>query len=179
MTKRGEVYGLLAEFGDPEALLSAARRARRAGYERMDAFSPFPIEGLAEELGFRSKALPLVVLVGGVLGAVGGYLLQYYLNVVDYPINVGGRPIHSIPMFVIVTFELTILVAALFAVLGMLALNRLPMPYHPVFNVADFALASTSRFFFVIEAADPKFDGARTREFLKELSPKEVWDVET
>lgn len=179
MTKRGDFYGLLAEFGDPDSLLVAARRARQAGYERLDAFSPFPIEGLAEELGFRRTAVPLVVLVGGVLGATGGYLLQYYLSVVDYPINVGGRPLHSVPMFVIVTFELTILVAALFAVLGMLALNRLPMPYHPVFNVADFALASTNRFFLVIEAADPKFEAARTRDFLRELAPKEVWDVET
>lgn len=179
MTKRGDFYGLLAEFGDPDSLLVAARRARQAGYERLDAFSPFPIEGLAEELGFRRTAVPLVVLVGGVLGATGGYLLQYYLSVVDYPINVGGRPLHSVPMFVIVTFELTILVAALFAVLGMLALNRLPMPYHPVFNVADFALASTNRFFLVIEAADPKFEAARTRDFLRELAPKEVLDVET
>jgi hypothetical protein len=160
-------------------LLEAARRAREAGYDRMDAFTPFPVEGLAEELGFRRTAVPLVTLVGGILGAVGGYFLQVALNVLDYPINVGGRPLHSVPMFLIVTFELTILVAALFAVLGMLALNRLPMPYHPVFNVPAFALASTNRFFLVIESTDPRFDRGPTREFLKSVAAKEVWDVET
>ena len=179
MRKAGEQYGVLAEVGTPEYLLTAARRAREAGYKRMDAFTPFPVEGLAEELGFRETAVPLVVLIGGILGAGGGYFLQYGLNVLDYPINVGGRPIHSAPMFFIVTFELTILVAALFAVLRMLALNRLPMPYHPVFNVPEFALASTNRFFLVIEVADPRFDRHRTREFLQSLEAKEVWDVET
>jgi ActD protein len=179
MSKRGEAYGILAEFGSPEDLLAAARRAREAGYDRMDAFTPFPVEGLAEELGFRRTSVPLVALVGGILGATGGYFLQYFLNVRDYPINVGGRPLHSVPMFMIVTFELTILVAALFAVLGMLALNRLPMPYHPVFNVPDFALASTNRFFLVIETADPQFDRGRTRAFLQSLTAKGVWDVET
>jgi hypothetical protein len=179
MSRRGDVYGLLAEFGDPEGILEAVRRAREAGYRRMDAFTPFPVEGLAEELGFHRSAVPAVVLAGGLIGAAGGYLLQYWLNVVDYPINVGGRPLHSAPMFIIVTFELTILVAALFAVLGMLALNKLPMPYHPVFNVPDFALASTNRFFLAVEAADPRFDPVRTREFLQGLGAKGVWDVET
>jgi len=179
VSRRGDVYGLLAEFGDPDRLLEAVRRAREAGYERMDAFTPFPVEGLAEELGFHRSAVPAVVLAGGLLGGAGGYLLQVGLNVIDYPINVGGRPIHSAPMFIIVTFELTILVAALFAVLGMLALNKLPMPYHPVFNVPDFALASTNRFFLAIEATDERFDAARTREFLQGLGAKGVWDVET
>lgn len=179
MSRRGETYGLLAEFESPEALIAAARRTREAGFERMDAFTPFPVEGLAEELGFRRTAVPLVALVGGILGATGGYFLQVALNVLDYPINVGGRPLHSVPMFLIVTFEMSILVAALFVVLGMLALNRLPMPYHPVFNIPEFALASTNRFFLVIEAADPRFDRGRTREFLQGLEPKVVWDVET
>lgn len=179
MSRRGDVYGLLAEFGDPESILEAVRRAREAGYRRMDAFTPFPVEGLSEELGFHRSAVPAVVLTGGLIGAVGGYLLQYWLNVLDYPINVGGRPLHSAPMFVIVAFELTILAAALFAVLGMLALNKLPMPYHPVFNVPDFALASTNRFFLAIEAADGRFDPVGTREFLQALGPKGVWDVET
>ena len=179
MTKRGEFYGYLAEFGDPESLLSAVRRIRRAGYDRIDAFTPFPVEGLAEELGFRNTAVPKLVFAGGVLGAVGGYLLQYGFNVVGYPINVGGRPLHSIPMFLIITFELTILVAALFAVLGMLALNQLPMPYHPVFNVPEFALASTDRFFVVLEAADPRFERDSAREFLQGLAPKNLWDVDT
>jgi hypothetical protein len=179
MSRRGDPYGVLAEFGDPDTLLAATSRAREAGHTHMDAFTPFPVEGLAEELGFRRSAVPLVVLVGGILGAAGGYFLQYSLTVLDYPINVGGRPMHSAPMFIIVTFELCILVAALSAVLGMLALNRLPMPYHPVFNVPEFALASTNRFFLVIEAEDPWFDPVRTREFLKSLGAKEVWDVET
>jgi hypothetical protein len=179
MSRRGDRYGVLAEFGSPGELLEAARRARAEGYRRMDAFTPFPVEGLAEELGFRRTAVPMVALVGGILGAVGGYLLQVALNVVDYPVNIGGRPLHSAPMFVIVTFELTILAAALFAVLGMLALNGLPMPYHPVFNVPEFALASTNRFFLVVEAADPRFELARLREFLRSLPAKEVWDVET
>jgi hypothetical protein len=179
MSRRGDLYGVLAEFGTPEELLAAARRARAEGYRRMDAFTPFPVEGLAEELGFQRTAVPMVVLAGGILGAVGGYVLQVALNVVDYPVNVGGRPLHSVPMFVIVTFELTILVAALFAVLGMLALNRLPMPYHPVFNVPEFALASTHRFFLVVEAGDPRFERARLREFLRGLQAKEVWDVDT
>lgn len=171
-------FGVLAEFGDPEALLAAVRRAREAGCRRMDAFTPFPVEGLAEELGLRDTAVPAVVFVGGLIGAATGYLLQVGLNVLDYPINVGGRPLHSVPMFLVVTFELTILAAALAAVLGMLALNRLPMPYHPVFNVPGFALASTDRFFLLIEAADPLFDPVRARRFLEGLGPKGVWDVD-
>ena len=174
----GRPYGLLAEFGDPHALLQAAAKVRAEGYRNLDAYTPYPVEGLAEELGFRRTRVPLVVLTGGVLGAVGGYLLQYGLNVVDYPINVGGRPINSIPSWVIVTFELTILTAALFAVLGMLALNGLPRPHHPVFNVPDFALASTNRFFLAVEASDPRFDAVLTRAFLERLGPKGVWDIE-
>lgn len=171
------LYGLLAEFGDQDALLQAARRARAEGYSRLDAYTPYPVEGLAEELGFRTTRVPLVVLIGGILGAVGGYFLQVWLNVWSYPLNVGGRPLNSIPSWIIVTFELTILCAALFAVLGMLALNGLPMPYHPVFNVPEFALASTNRFFLVIEAADTRFDRLLTREFVGRLGPKGVWDV--
>jgi len=179
MSRRGEAYGVLAEFGDPDGLLEAVRRLKAEGCVRLDAFTPFPIEGLAEELGLTKTAVPLVVLLGGLLGAIGGYLLQYGLTVPNDPIPVGGRPIHSAPMFIIVTFELTILGAALGAVLGMLALNRLPMPYHPVFNVPEFALASTDRFFVVIEAADPLFDRGRLRERLLALSAKGVWDVGT
>jgi hypothetical protein len=172
------LHGLLAEFGDQEALLDAARRVRVQGYTFMDAYTPYPVEGLAEELGFRTTRVPLVVLIGGLLGASGGYFLQVWLNVLDYPINVGGRPLNSIPSWIIVTFELTILCAALFAVLGMLALNGLPRPYHPVFNVPEFALASTNRFFLAVEARDPRFDARSTREFLESLGPKGVWDVE-
>ncbi len=172
------LHGLLAEFGGQDALLEAARRVRAEGYAAVDAYTPYPVEGLAEVLGFRSTRVPLVVLVGGILGASGGYFLQYWLNVLDYPINVGGRPLNSIPSWIIVTFEMTILVAALFAVLGMLALNGLPRPYHPVFNVPEFALASTNRFFLAVEARDPRFDSRATREFLESLGPKGVWDVE-
>jgi hypothetical protein len=172
------LHGLLAEFGDQDALLEAARRIRATGYTFVDAYTPYPVDGLAEELGFRTTRVPLVVLVGGILGAVGGYFLQYWLNVLNYPINVGGRPLNSIPAWVIVTFELTILTAAIFAVFGMLALNGLPRPYHPVFNVPEFALASTNRFFFAVDARDPRFDPKDTRRFLESLGPKGVWDVE-
>jgi len=178
MRRRAPIYGLLAEFDSPTALFQAAERACAEGYRRMDAYSPFPIEGLAEALGYRSTRLPLLVLVGGVLGCVGGYLLQYYSAVISYPLNVGGRPLHSWPAFIPVTFELTILGAALFAVLGMLGLNGLPMPYHPVFNVPRFALATRDRFFLCIEATDAKFDREATRQFLANLQAREVTEVD-
>lgn len=178
MTRHGKLHGILAEFSDPDALLEAVRKTRSAGYKGLDAFTPFPVEGLAEELGLRSAGVAPLVFLGGLLGAAGGYAMQVGLNVFDYPIDVGGRPLHSVPMFLIVTFELTILGAALAAVLGMLALNRLPMPHHPVFNVPDFALASTDRFFLLLEAADPKFERETARRFLAGLGPKGVWDVE-
>jgi hypothetical protein len=144
----------------------------------MDAYSPFPVDGVAEALGFQHTRLPLLVLIGGILGCLGGYLLQYWIAVVDYPINVGGRPFHSWPAFIVVTFELTILVAALFAVLGMLALNGLPMPYHPVFHVPRFALASRDRFFLCIETRDPQFEPEKTRQFLEGCQPYAVSEVE-
>jgi hypothetical protein len=173
------LFGLLAEFGDENALVAATRKVREAGYTNLDAYTPYPVEGLAEALGFHRSRVPLVVLAGGILGAAGGYFLQYWLNVLDYPINVGGRPLNSIPSWIIVTFELTILSAALFAVLGMLALNGLPRPNHPVFNVPEFALASTNRFFLAVEASDARFDSRATREFLESLGTKGVWDVDT
>jgi hypothetical protein len=172
------LYGLMAEFTSPEALLAAARRAYAEGYRRMDAYSPFPVEGLAEAIGFRKNLLPLIVLIGGFIGAAGGFYLQYWISVVDYPLNIGGRPLNSWPAFIPVTFELTILSAALSAVLGLLALNGLPMPYHPVFNVERFELASRNRFFLCIEARDPKFDREATRRFLEGASPQGVYEVE-
>jgi ActD protein len=171
------LYGLMAEFRSPQELVDAAARARAEGYRRLDAYSPFPIEPLSEALGHRKSRVPALVLAGGILGGAGGYLLQYWVSVIAYPIDVGGRPLHSWPAFIPVTFEATILVAGLCAVLGMLALNGLPMPYHPVFNVGRFALASRDRYFLCIEARDPKFDTAATRRFLEGLKAIEVTDV--
>ena len=153
-------------------------RLRLAGYRRLDAFTPFPVEGLAEVIGFHEKKLPLLVLVGGIVGAITGYGLQYWTSVIDYPLNVGGRPLHSWPAFIPPAFETTILGAALFCVLGMLALNGLPMPYHPVFNVPRFALSSRDRFFLCIEATDPIFETEATRRFLERFGPREVNVVE-
>ena len=171
------VYGLMAEFDDPMTLVQAAAQAREAGYRRMDAYSPFPIEELHEALGAHHTRLPLIVLIGGIVGCLGGYALQYWVSTMAYPLNIGGKPLHSWPAFIPVTFECTILVAALSAVLGMLALNGLPMPYHPVFNVTRFALASRNRFFLCIEETDPKFDLGETRRFLERLSAREVTTV--
>jgi hypothetical protein len=172
------MHGLMAEFDSPEPLIAAARRAFAEGFRRMDAYSPFPVEGLAEALGFHRTGVPLIVLIGGLIGCIGGFYLQYWVAVIDYPINVGGRPLNSWPSFIPVTFELTILIAALFAFFGVLALNGLPMPYHPVFNVDRFELASRNRFFLCIEAADPKFDSDRTRRFLESCGPYGVYEVE-
>ena len=171
------VYGLLAEFDDPNALVAAAHRSYHEGYRRMDAYSPFPIEELHEALGTPPTKLPLIVLIGGLFGCIGGYGMQYWISVMAYPINVGGKPFHSWPAFIPVTFEMTVLVAALTTVLGLLALNGLPMPYHPVFNAPRFALATRDRFFLCIEAADPRFDLETTRRFLHGLGAKEVSDV--
>jgi hypothetical protein len=178
MSSRPAIYGLLAEFDDANVLLTATREAHAKGYRHMDAYSPFPIEELAEALGFRKTRLPLIVLLGGILGCLTGFGMQYYSAVISYPINVGGRPLNSWPAFVPVTFEMTILGAALFAVLGMLGLNGLPMPYHPVFNVPNFALATRDRFFLGIEATDPLFDRVQTAIFLKTLGVREVTEVE-
>jgi hypothetical protein len=175
---RHPIYGLIAEFDQPEALLEAARGSFAAGYRRMDAYSPFPIEGLAEAIGFHKTRLPLLVLIGGIIGCLGGFYLQYWAAVIDYPLNIGGRPLNSWPMFIPVTFELTILVAGLTAVLGLLALNGLPMPYHPVFNVERFQLATRNRFFLCIESVDPKFNHETTRRFLESCGPQGVYEVE-
>jgi hypothetical protein len=171
-------YGLLAEFEAPEDLVAAAERAYADGYRHMDAHTPFPVHGLAEAIGFHTNRVPLLVLIGGLVGAGVGFFSQYWASVIDYPINVGGRPLNSWPAFIPITFEVTILVAALTAVLGMLALNGLPQPYHPVFNAPRFALATRDRFFLCIEATDPRFDPMATRKFLEGLGAKEVTDVE-
>ena len=171
------IYGVMAEFDNPTALVNAARAAREKGYRKLDAYSPFPIEELSEALHLHHNKLPLIVLIGGLLGGLGGYLLQYYVTVIDYPINVAGRPLHSWPAYIVITFEMTILIASISAVLGLLALCGLPMPYHPTFNVPRFAQASRNRFFLCIEATDPMFDHAQTCEFLETLEPREVSEV--
>jgi len=178
MRPQPPIYGLLAEFSDPTELVAAARRAYEEGYRQMDAYSPFPVEELAEALGFHRTRVPLIVLIGGLVGCIGGYFLQYYIAAIHYPLNIGGRPLNSWPAFIPITFELTVLIAALSAVLGLLALNGLPMPYHPVFNVPRFALATRDRFFLCIEATDPLFDLEGTRRFMERLVPREVSEVD-
>ena len=168
MAKHPSIYGLMAEFEDPNELVAAAHRAHHEGYTRMDAYSPLPIEELHEALGLPHTKLPMIVLIGGIVGCLSGYLLQFWASTMAYPLNIGGKPLNSWPAFIPVTFECTILGAALSAVFGMLALNGLPQPYHPVFNVARFALASRNRFFLCIQAGDPAFDAEKTRRFLEE-----------
>lgn len=178
MVRQPTFYGLLAEFDGTEALLKAARQAYESGYRKLDAYSPAPIHGLAEAMGFRYTRLPLVVFVGGMVGGLTGFLLQYGTSVIAYPLNVGGRPLNSWPAFVPVTFEMTILVASLSAVVGMILMNGLPRPYHPVFNVTRFERASQDGYFLCIEAADPRFDREETRSFLEGLGAVEVFEVE-
>jgi len=175
---RARLYGLAAEFGSPQGLLEAARKVREAGYTRMDAYTPYPIEELSETVEPHRSKVPLVTLIGGILGGLTGFFLQYWTQVYVYPMNVGGRPHNSWPSFIVVTFELTILFAAISAVVGMIALNRLPMPYHPIFNVPGFKRASRDGFFLAIEAADPRFDRGGTEELLRRLGPKEVTEIE-
>jgi hypothetical protein len=170
-------YGLMAEFPSATALVSAARRAREAGYTKVDAYAPYPIEELNEALNLPRNRVPLVVLLGGLAGLAAGYGLEYWASVIEYPLNIGGRPFHSMPAFIVPAYETTILFASIAAVIGMIALNGLPMPYHPVFNVARFAAASTDAFFLTIETADPKFDLEATRRFLDGLHPVGVSDI--
>ena len=170
MARRDPIYGLMAEFDSAQALVDAAKKTHEAGYKKIDAYSPFPIEGLAEDIGMHFDEVPLTVLIGGIIGGVTGYLMQYWMAAVDYPLNIGGKPPHSWPAFIVITFEMTILFAGISAVLGMLAFNGLPMPYHPVFNVPRFEMASTDRFFLSIEVRDKKFDLRVTKEFLQGLA---------
>jgi hypothetical protein len=172
-----EIYGILAEFLTPEGVVEAAQRAYAEGYRHMDAYSPMPVDGLAEAIGFRKNRIAAVVFIGGVVGGVAGYLMQWFSAVIHYPLDIGGRPLHSWPSFIPITFEMTILVAAFAAVLGMLGLNGLPRPHHPVFNVPGFALATRSRFFLCIQAKDTRFDRTETRRFLESLGPREVSEV--
>jgi hypothetical protein len=171
------IYGLMAEFGSDDEILAAVKSAYDHGYRRMDAFAPFPVEGLAEALGRKKTAVPLIVFCAGLGGGLGGYFLQWYAMAVSYPLNIGGRPLNSWPAYIPITFELTVLSAAFGAILGMLALNKLPEPYHPVFNVPEFERASTDKFFLCIEANDLKFDLKETRRFLEMLKPELISEV--
>ncbi|MGE0887316.1 MAG: DUF3341 domain-containing protein [Blastocatellales bacterium] len=181
MTKQEEkgIYGLMAEFDDPSAIVAAARLTYGAGYRRINAYSPYPVEELMDAIGFRKNYVSLVVFVCGVLGAIGGFALQAWTSAEAYPLNVGGRPLISIPAFIPITFECTILLASFGAFLGNIIMNRLPQPYHPVFNVPSFSRASTDRFFLCVKADDPKFNYGETRGFLEGLGAKEVTDVES
>lgn len=171
------MFGLMAEFETADQLLEATVKTTAAGYRKVEAYSPFPIEGLADALSFRTR-LPLVVLIAGIVGCLGGFFMQYWMMAVDYPINVGGRPLNSWPAFIPVTFELTILIAGLTAVIAMIVANGLPMPYHAVFNVPRFELASNDRFFLSIEARDPRFQLNGTRTFLEGLGAKGVYEID-
>jgi hypothetical protein len=175
---RGRLYGLMAEFDNRFDLLAAARAAHAAGYRKMDAFTPMPVHGLDEAIGFKDRAMPVLVFLGGLVGCIGGFGLMYWTTVVEYPMNVGGRPAFSWPAFIVPTFETTILCAAFAAVFGMLALNGLPRPHHPVFSVPNFALASRDRFFLLIESGDPLFHMEATRAFLEGQHAREVEEVE-
>jgi Protein of unknown function (DUF3341) len=177
-THRSPLHGVMGEFETPEQLVAAAKKARTAGYKHVDAYTPFPIEGLAEAIGFRWTAVPLLTLMGGIGGGLTGFGLQYWCAAITYPQNIGGRPLNSWVAFIPITFELTVLGASLVSAIGMLALNRLPQPYHPVFNVERFAAhGSTDRFYLVIEARDPKFDLAESARFLQEASAQHVTEV--
>jgi len=170
-------YGLMAEFDSAQELVDAAHKTHQAGYQKLDAYSPFPVEGLAEAIGFRKNRVALVVLIGGILGGLSGYMLQYWVAAITYPTNIGGRPFHSWPSFIIVTFEMTVLFGGLSALFGMLALNGLPMPYHPVFNVPEFKKVTENKFFLVVFSSDPQYNPAATRTFLESLSPRMVAEV--
>ena len=171
------LYGIMAEFDNPTDLMKAARATYDAGYRNLDAYTPYPIEELAEVIGFHQTRVPLVCLIGGILGGLSGYLLQYWINNISYPLNIGGRPMHSWPAFIIVTFEMTILFGGLAAAIGMIGLNGLPAPYHPVFNNPRFSSVTRDRFFLCVEAADPKFDPEGVRQLLSGFNTIDVTEV--
>jgi hypothetical protein len=175
--QRSHIYGVMGEFETPEKLIHAVEKAREAGYRRFEAFSPFPVEGLSEAMGLKRNLVPLITLIGGLTGGIGGFGFQYWVAAITYPLNIGGRPFNSWPAFIPVTFELTILGASLAAVFGMLALNGLPQPHHPVFNVHRFSHASADRFFICIESRDPKFHLADTARFLQGVQAHHVSEV--
>jgi hypothetical protein len=171
------LYGVVAQFSTPEALLEAARQTYFEGYRQIDAFTPFPVEGLAEAIGRKRSWVPLIVLVGGIAGACTGYFMQLYALAIYYPLNVGSRPLNSWPLFIPVTFELTILFASLSGIIGMLILNRLPRLHHPIFSMVQFGRATSDQFFLCVEASDPRFDAAKLRTFLSQFETHSVTEV--
>jgi hypothetical protein len=177
MNANENIFGLIAEFSNAQDVLTATKAAHESGYRKMDAFAPYPVPGLAEALGRQKTGVPAIVLAGGICGGLGGYFMQWYAMAVDYPLNISGRPLDSWPAYVPITFELTVLFAAFAAIIGMLAMNRLPQPHHPVFDAPDFDRASTDRFFLCIEASDPKFDRQATRRFLENFHPETVSEI--
>ena len=178
VANRSAIYGIAAEFLNEDQILDAAKQVHAAGYRRVEGYSPLPVHGLSEALGFKETLVPWIIFISGVLGCLGGFLMQYWINVVDYPLNVGGRPFNSWPQFIPVTFECTILLAAFGAVIGMFVLNGLPRPHHPIFGARRFALASQDRFFLCVESTDALFDRAETARFLGELGAQQVCEVE-
>lgn len=172
------LYGVMAEFTDATELMRAAKAAYAEGFRHMDAYTAAPVHGLAEAMGHDDRRVQKLTFAGGVLGLLGGFGLCYWTSVIDYPLNIGGRPLNSWPAFIPVTFEITILIASITAVLSWILLNGLPLPYHPVFNVPRFAeIASEKGFFLTIESSDPKFDRQRTVDFLKALGAKDVNEI--
>ena len=177
MQDRAGIHGLMGEFGTPEELIHAVEKVREAGFVRLDAYAPFPVEGLSEAMGLKRNLVPAITLLGGLAGGIGGFCFQYWVAAITYPLNIGGRPLNSWPAFIPVTFELTILGASLAAVFGMLALNKLPHPHHPVFNVERFTHASSDRFFVLIEASDPNFHLEKCARLFQEVHAHHITEV--
>lgn len=174
MAHKPDIYGILAEFPGPRELREAARKAYAHGYRKMDAFTPFPVTGLAEAVGMKGNRVPMIVLGMGLLGGSLGFFLMWWVNVVDYPLNVGGRPLNSWPSFIPITFELSVLLASIGAILGMMILNRLPEPYHPLFNAPRFHRATQDAFFLAIEVDDARFDLTETHGYMSKLGAIDV-----
>ncbi len=173
-----KMYGLMAKFNRQEDLITAARRTYEAGYRQFDTYSPYPVPQLAEAMHLKGSPLPFVILAGGIIGGLGAFLMMWFATGIDYPLNIGGRPLFSWPAYIPITFELTVLFGAFAGVLGMFAVTRFPMPYHPVFNSEDFnEHGAVDAFYLTIESSDPKYDPEQTRRFLEGLGSALVSEV--
>ena len=175
--KKPGPFGVVGEFDSPDKLLAAANKALDGGYSSMDAFSPFPIHGLADAIGFQEGRVRWIIFVAGAAGAIGGMGLQWWVATQAYPLNVGGRPLFSWPSFIPPAFETTILFAAFGAVLGMIGLNRLPQPHHPVFDAPNFERASQDRFFLLVEAKDPMYDASAIKKLMEGADALQVTEI--